>query len=113
MATYDEIASQYAEKIKSAVKSSGLTKSASLITEATKRDQIINLLKELASDVKKYRSEDKPLSEANKEYLFELVGKKLGLSKPDKIYLILREASNDQFVALANYWAQFYEEIEL
>ncbi len=113
MATYDEIASQYADKIKSAVKTSGLTKSASLITESTKRSKIINILKEISNDVQKYTKDNKPLSDADKEFLFELVGKKLGLSKPDKVFLMVKEASNDSFVALANYWAQFYEEIVL
>lgn len=113
MPTYDEIASQYAEKIKSAVKGSGLTKSASSITESVKRDKIVNVLKEIFHDINRYKKDNKPLSNSDKENIFKLVGKKLGLSRPEKVYLMIREASNDQFVALANYWSQFYEEIQL
>jgi len=113
MATFDSIAEEYALKIKNSVKKSGLTKSASLLTESSEQKVFVNALKEINEDVKKYSVEGKSLTESQKEDIFNRVGSKLGLSKPEKIYLMLKEASNDNFVALANYWASFYEELEL
>ena len=90
MPTYDEIASQYAEKIKSAVKGSGLTKSASSITESVKRDKIVNVLKKIFHDIKTYTKDNKPLSDSDKEDIFKLVGMKLGLSlQPFALALVI------------------------
>lgn len=113
MPTRDEISSGYAEKIKSAIKTSGLTKSASIINESTKRVKVISVFKEISNDIKTYTIDNKPLSETEKENIFKKVGNILGLSKPEKIYLMIKEGSNDEFVSLANYWAQFFEEIKL
>ena len=112
MPTYDEIASQYAEIIKSAIRKSRIIKSASLVTESKEREELLNNLKEIFNDVNIYVKEDKTkLTDSDKDYIFNLVGKKLGLSNPEKVYLIIKEASNDRFIELLTYWNQFYKEI--
>ncbi len=113
MATFDSIAEEYTLKIKNSAKKTSLEKSASLKIESIQKDTLVLTLKEINEDIKNYSIEGKPLSETQKQDIFRRVGNKLGLSEPDKVYLMLKEASNDNFVALANYWSNFIDEIEL
>lgn len=110
--TFASLAEEYAQKIKATVKRTSLTKTAMFLTEATQY-QVFNELKEISEDIKKYSQGGKELTDDQLKIIFKIVGEKLGLKEPGKVYLMIKEASNDNFVALANYWATFYEEIVL
>ena len=113
MPTFDEVAEEYSIKIKKSLLESGLTKTASLLTESWQRDVFVSNLKEIAVDIERYTANGLPLTNVQKEKIFRLVGKKFGLMDTNVVYGMIKEASNNNFVALANYWAIFRKEAKL
>lgn len=116
MATFKEIAERYAKDIRRAVRqtklekpiSEGLIKKAFLI-----EDPLLETLKSIQRDLDRYtyKATDKPLSEDTKREILTTTGKILGLSRPDNIVYIVKEASNENALELIDYIGQFIDEV--
>ncbi len=117
MPTFDEISEDYSKRIRAAASESSLSKSAAYLTESEKQQEkqrnVTAVLKQINEDLKGYTIESKPLSEDQRNRIIKGAAVVLGLKKPDSLVLMLKEASNDNFVALANYWAAFFAEMKL
>lgn len=113
MATKNELAEDYKNRIKTELKRSPMLKTEAVIKDSAERDRIVNLLKGIWKDLNKYEEDGQPLKESTKEEILTLAGKKLGLKPPRKLYVMIKESSNDNFMALMNYWADFFSEVEL
>lgn len=117
MATFRDIADDYSSKIRSAISETSSTKTAGYITESemqrNKQNNVVAVLKSINADLKGYTVDGKPISDAQKAQIIRLAAEVLGLKIPENLVYMVKEASNDNFVALANYWAAFFAEIKL
>ncbi len=117
MATFREISEDYSRRIRSSISESSFAKSGSLMKESErqqeKRRRIFAVLKEINVDLMRYTIDNKPLSDEQKHQILKVAAEILGLKRPDTLVIMVKEASNDNFVALANYWATFFAEIKL
>ena len=107
MPTYGELSRKYAEKVSSAAKRTHLTKSARFITESQKQDKLVAALQEIWRDLERYR-----ISDEDRDTILRMAGRELGLEDPGTFVILVKEASNENFVALANYWSTFFAELD-
>ena len=107
MPTYGELSQQYARSIKSAASSAIQRKSAGLITEAEKRRRIIVSFQEVRSDLNKY-----DLTDSGRNSILRLTAQNLGLANTDSFVILVKRASIDNFVDLADYWDQFFAQLD-
>jgi len=117
MTTFDELSQRYSSQIRAAASENPITKSAGYLTESEKRQRkqqnVAAILKQINEDLKQYTIDGKPLSEDQKSRILKSAAEILGLKRPEALVLMIKEASNDNFVALANYWATFFAELKL
>lgn len=116
--TYKEIAEKFAQKIRNGAKQTELKESSSVtvIKEAfSKRDPILEALKSIKNDLDGYVYSEtkKPLSEDDKRDILKQAGEILGLSKPADLIYIVKEASNENAIALLTYISQFINDLKV
>jgi hypothetical protein len=113
MRTNREIAEQYAKDIKRAVKQTKLEKP---IFEGLKQmvflkeDPLFEAFREIKRDLDSYTS-GKLFPEMTKMEILKELSKILGLSKPDNIAYIIKEANNENAIELLDYIGQFIDEV--
>ena len=117
MATYREIAEDYAKKIRKAAKQTQLEKSASvgLIKVAfSRKDILLEVFKSIPPDLGRYThtTTGNPLSEDEKKKILILTGKILKLSQPITIVHLVKGASNENAIELVTYISQFINELQ-
>jgi hypothetical protein len=117
MATFNDIAKEYAEKIKTATNRTTVTKTAStnLIEKAIKEsDPLIVVLKNIQYDLdsRRYSDTNKPLSKEDREFILKQTGVLLGLERPDNLAYVVKEASNENAISLLSYMTQLLNDIK-
>lgn len=109
--TFDEIAEDYTNKLREAARLDARIGYKSF-SEATARDlsktQVVSSLKTLDRELQtKWLREDRHLDAADKTAIIRRVAERLGVL-PDRFEILLRAASNDNFLDLTQYWNDFY-----
>jgi hypothetical protein len=123
MATFDELAERYAQQIRIAARADRPPKTASVKIESAmaktdstsiKGARLVGALKTVDENLDGLVLSDtrKALTEEQRTDILRQTGIKLGLKKPERLYLMVKEASNDNFVALVSYWDAFFAELD-
>ena len=117
MVTFEDIAKEYAKRIKMAARQTKLEKTASvrLIKEAfAKRDPLLEVLKDIHRDLDKYAdaTTGRPFSDDRKKRILTRTGEILGFSEPTNIVYLVKEASNENAIELSTYMSQLINELQ-
>lgn len=112
MATYDEIAAEYKNRVQQELGRSSALKTSAAVTESSRRQRAASVFTEIWQDLSQYTKHGLPLDEPTKKQILAITGQKLGLVRPETFYIMVKEASNDNLVALVNYWDAFFSELD-
>lgn len=105
MATFQELAKDYAKRIKDAMVSDGFTSKSKISSQDLRNSKTLQEAKQIKRDIDGlvYTQSRKPLSEDDKRKIFEQIDKELGLPKKiQKSQYIVESASNDDLSDLAD-----------
>ncbi len=115
MATINELVESYALKIKSAVRKSEL--SWPLSESSIKRaflieDPLIKAFKDIKEELDQLTYNGKLFSKEEKYEILRKVGEYLGLSRAERLPGAIKEASNDNAIALVDFINQMINEVK-
>jgi len=105
MATFQELASKYAERIKAAISSDGFSSRSKLSPQDLRHSQTLREAKLIKQEIDGlvYSQSQKALTDADKRSIIEKIDGELGLPKNiQKSYHIVEAASNDDLADLAD-----------
>jgi len=113
MSTHDEVATKYKNLIIREFRGQSDIKIASAITKSG-QDRAVRVLKGIWDDLGGYTYTESRqlLSEETKREILTSTGEKLGLSRPDQFFIMVKSSSNDNFMMLLDYWDRFFNELE-
>jgi hypothetical protein len=104
MATFDELAEEYAARIRKAVRRDHIAIAARMIKTAADlpRTNLAAEMGEIAGEINGlvYSSTKAALSETDKAAIAERVGKKLKLKRPEIVWMVTKGASVQNFLAV-------------
>lgn len=105
MATFQELARDYAKRIKDAIASDGFTSRSRVSPQDLRNSRTLQEAKKIKREIDDliYTQSKKPLSEEDKRKIIEGIDQELGLPKNiQKSYNIVESASNDDLADLAD-----------
>ena len=105
MATFQELARDYAERIKGAISSDGFSDRSKVLPQDLRNSQTLREAKRIKQEIDGlvYTQSQKPLSDSDKRSIIEQIDNELGLPKNiQKSYYIVESASNDDLADLAD-----------
>lgn len=105
MATFQELARDYAKRIKDAIASDGFTSRSKISPQDLRNSRTLQEAKKIKREIDDliYTQNKRPLSEDDKRRIIEQIDQELGLPKNiQKSYNIVESASNDDLADLAD-----------
>ncbi|MCG7552040.1 hypothetical protein [Pseudoalteromonas sp. Of11M-6] len=105
MATFQELARDYAKRIKDAIASDGFTSRSRISPQDLRGSRTLQEAKQVKREIDGliYKQSKKPLSEDDKRKIIEQIDQELGLPRNiQKSYNIVESASNDDLADLAD-----------
>lgn len=105
MAIFQELARDYAKRIKDAIASDGFTSRSKVSPQGLRNSRTLQEAKKIKREIDGliYTQSKKPLSEEDKRKIIEGIDQELGLPKNiQKSYHIVESASNDDLADLAD-----------
>jgi len=105
MATFQELARDYAKRIKDAIASDGFTSRSKISPQDLRNSRTLQEAKKIKREIDDliYTQSKLPLSEDDKRRIIEQIDQELGLPKNiQKSYNIVESASNDDLADLAD-----------
>lgn len=105
MATFQELARDYAKRIKEAISSDGFTSRSRISPQDLRGSRTLREAKTIKREIDGlvYTQNQKPLSDADKRNIIEQIDQELGLPRRiEKRYHIVESASNDDLSDLAD-----------
>lgn len=114
MATFQELAKRYAKRIRLGTRKEG-KKIASLTESHVKQSPTAQALKDVAMDINDltYTGNSQPLNNDDRQKLSELISEELNFSDPDKLHMMLKEASIENWHNLTSLLSQFFAELDV
>jgi hypothetical protein len=111
--TWEELADKYATAIRKAVRNDGPLRMASLTETRVRELEGFQTLKKVHKNLKGlvYTDTREPLSKEDRQEIAERIAEKLGVKTPKKFRIILREASNDNYVQVVNVLSQISQNV--
>lgn len=104
MATFNELAQQYAQRILAAISQDGFSKYTKITASSLSVSRTIQEIKSVKSDIDSlvYTKSRKPLSEADKTRIIIEIQKELRLPSQRQMEMVFEAASNDDLSDLAD-----------
>ncbi|SGZ09748.1 hypothetical protein [Moritella viscosa] len=104
MATFNEFARQYAQRIKDAIRRDGFRPNQRISSSDIARSYTLSEAKSVKQDIDNlvFTSTNQPLSEADKRKIVEQIDVELGLPKRKLNEKFVSNASNDDFSDMAD-----------
>lgn len=104
MATFNELAKQYTQRILAAIRQDGFSKYTKITASSLSSSKTIQELRSVRKDINElvYIEGRKPLSEADKTRIIVEIQKELHLPTQRQMELIFEAASNDDLSDLAD-----------
>ena len=105
MATFQELARDYAKRIKDAIASDGFTSRSKISPQDLRNSRTLQEAKKIKREIDDliYTQNKRPLSEDDKRRIIEQIDQELGLPKNiQKSYNIVESAINDDLADLAD-----------
>lgn len=100
MPTFDEIAKKYADELRDALDSE-FTKKASVVEASVRGSVTAAVLKKIANELdRKWKVDNKPLTEDQRDKITDGIAEALGLPDPAAIKRVVKSASNDAYMQM-------------
>jgi len=104
MTSFNEIGKDYANRVVTAIRQDGFTKTASLSTASLSGAHVVTALREISRELDtKWTIDGKRLTEDQQRAIAVEAGRELGLDRPDVFHLAVKAASNDAYMELVEH----------
>ena len=111
MPTFNEIGAQYARRIREALEKDGFRRGVPLTESIVRRSLVARELTAISTEVDTYwRIRGRPLTQEEKDRIVGAAGRALRMRVPSSLRVMLRCASNDEYVELVNYISNLLQE---
>jgi hypothetical protein len=110
----DILAERLADKIVAAAREDR-SRGIPAVYESVRRSSVASSLKEINEELGRLiiPALQRPLTPSERSDVVLRIGKALGLRDPSKLDFLMKQASNDAFIELTEYWDRFFRELGL